>query len=56
MNYVFESLMFNLLVINYFLMSESQLFIFDIVSTGCLDLKETYIWLKHDNKSYDTLK
>ena len=41
-NSVFESLIFNLLVIIHLLISVRQLFNFEIASNGCLHLNETY--------------
>ena len=41
-NSVFESLIFHLLVIIHRLMSERQLFTFEIDSNGCLHLNEIY--------------
>ena len=41
-NSVFESLIFNLLVIIHLLISARQLFNFEIASNGCLHLNETY--------------
>ena len=58
-NYVFESLILNLLVIIHLLISARQLFNFEIASNGCLYLNENIIDShrhKHDNQYYDTLK
>ena len=55
---VFESLIFNLLVIIHLLISARQLFNFEIASSGCLHLNKTYECCQHqhDNQYYDTLK
>ena len=59
-NYVFKSLIFNLLVIIHLRISARQLFNFEIASNGCLHFKMRYIiecrQHKHDNQYYDTLK
>ena len=44
-NYVFESLIFNLLVIIHLLISARQLFNFEIASNGCLHLNYIYIYI-----------
>ena len=46
-SFVFESLIFNLLLLIHCLMSERQLFTFEITSNGCLHLNEMYSVITH---------
>ena len=58
-NYVFETVIFNLLEINPLLISERQLCNFEIASNVFLDLNDIIIGCrqdKHANQSYDTSK
>ena len=50
-NYIFESLIFNLLVIIHRLISERQLFTFEIASNGCLHYM---CYLKFDDSEFSS--